>query len=196
MSNIILFGPPCAGKGTQAKLLQDKKDIPQLSTGDMLRAAVDAGTELGKQAEVIMKEGGLVSDEIIIGMIRERIKEPDCQNGFLLDGFPRTVAQAEGLKQILAEMGATIHYVIDFHVPDEVLIARTENRVNEAIAAGQTPRKDDNPETFAKRLETYREQTLPVLGYYKQTDGDHVVVEIDGTQPVDAVTKAIEKAIN
>lgn len=186
--NIILFGPPGAGKGTQAQILQTKLAIPQLSTGDMLRAAVAAQTELGKQAEQIMKDGGLVSDQIIIGMIEARISEPDCNNGFMLDGFPRTVAQAEALDKMLESQGKKIDVVIEVKVPDEVLKERSQNRAAEAVAAGQKPRPDDNPEVFSKRLETYWQQTAPVLPYYKEKN---VHIGLDGTKPIEEVTKEI-----
>ncbi len=190
--NIILFGPPGAGKGTQAGILKQLLGIPQLSTGDMLRAAVAAGTELGKKADKIMKEGGLVSDDIIIGMISERIAQADCAKGFMLDGFPRTVAQAEALDKMLKDMSKNIDIVIEITVPDEDLKKRVVNRANEAIAAGQQPRPDDNLETFTKRLETYWKQTAPVLPYYK---AQNLHKSIDGTQPIDAVTADIKKLI-
>jgi adenylate kinase len=190
--NIILFGPPGAGKGTQAGILKQLLGIPQLSTGDMLRAAVAAGTELGKKADKIMKEGGLVSDDIIIGMISECIAQADCAKGFMLDGFPRTVAQAEALDKMLKDMSKNIDIVIEITVPDEDLKKRVVNRANEAIAAGQQPRPDDNLETFTKRLETYWKQTAPVLPYYK---AQNLHKSIDGTQPIDAVTADIKKLI-
>ena len=190
--NIILFGPPGAGKGTQAQILKDILGIPQLSTGDMLRAAVAAGTELGKKADKIMKEGGLVSDDIIIGMISERIAQPDCSKGFMLDGFPRTVAQAEALDKMLTAKAKKIDVVIEIQVPDEDLKKRVVNRANEAIAKGEKPRPDDNLETFSKRLDTYWKQTAPVLPYYK-TQNLHKT--INGTKPIAAVTEDIKKLI-
>ncbi len=190
--NIILFGPPGAGKGTQAQILKDQFNIPQLSTGDMLRAAVAAGTELGKKADKIMKEGGLVSDDIIIGMIASRITESDCSNGFMLDGFPRTVAQAEALDVMLNDSGKKIDMVIEIQVPDEELKKRVVKRANEAIAAGQEPRKDDNLETFTKRLATYWQQTAPVLPYYRQLG---LLKTVDGTMPIESVTTEIKKLV-
>jgi adenylate kinase len=191
--NIILFGPPGAGKGTQAGILTSEFNIPQLSTGDMLRAAVAAKTELGLKAEKIMKEGGLVSDDIIIGMIAERIQNEDCKNGFMLDGFPRTVPQAEALDKMLSASSKKIDFVIEIRVPDEVLKTRSEKRKNEALAAGKEPRPDDQPEVFAKRLATYHSQTAPVLPYYI-SQNLHVV--LDGTLPVDEVTKEIKRIVN
>jgi len=190
--NIILFGPPGAGKGTQAGILKESLGIPQLSTGDMLRAAVAAKTPLGVQAEKIMKEGGLVSDDIIIGMIDERINQADCANGFMLDGFPRTVAQAEVLDKMLAAKGKKIDIVIEIKVPDEALKGRVVKRANEALAKGEVPRPDDNPEVFGKRLETYWKQTAPVLPYYK---GKNLLSAIDGTKQIEAVTVDIKKLI-
>lgn len=191
--NIILFGPPGAGKGTQAGILKDILGIPQLSTGDMLRAAVAAKTELGQKAEKIMKEGGLVSDDIIIGMIRDRIAQNDCKNGFMLDGFPRTVAQAEALDKMLHDQHKKIDIVIEIKVPDEALKSRSENRKNEALAKGEEPRPDDNPEVFTKRLKTYWEQTAPVLPYYK---AKKLHSEIDGTKSIDVVTEDIKRLVS
>ena len=191
--NIILFGPPGAGKGTQAAILQNEYNIPQLSTGDMLRAAVAAQTELGKQAEKIMKEGGLVSDEIIVGMISERISKADCSEGFMLDGFPRTTAQAEALDDMLTALNKKIDIVIEVKVPDEELMKRSENRKQEALSKGEEPRPDDNPEVFAKRLKTYWEQTAPVLPYYKEKN---VHFEIEGTKSIDEVTADIRGLID
>ncbi len=191
MTTIILFGPPGAGKGTQASLLATSQQIPQLSTGDMLRAAVAAKTELGKKASDIMQSGGLVSDDIIIGMIRERIAESDCASGFLLDGFPRTVAQAEALDHMLQATHTRIDYILHLKVNDEELIARCMHRREEAISAGQTPRKDDNEETVRARLSTYHKQTFPVLAYYNKTMPD-CVHEINGMQSVEEVTASIQ----
>ncbi len=190
--HIILFGPPGAGKGTQAQILKDRLSIPQLSTGDMLRAAVAAKTELGKQAEKIMKEGGLVSDDIIIGMIADRISHEDCKNGFMLDGFPRTVAQAKALDEMLAKQNKQIDIVIEIKVPDVDLINRSAKRANEAIAKGETPRPDDVPETFKKRLKTYWDQTAPVLPYYT---AKNIHTEIDGTKNIELVTQVILQKI-
>ena len=165
---LILLGPPGAGKGTQAARLVEKFGIPQLSTGDMLRAAVKAGTPVGQKAKAVMDAGGLVSDEIVIGIIKDRIKEADASRGFILDGFPRTVAQAQAL------------------------MARIENRARETVAAGGTVRADDNPESFKIRLDAYREQTAPVSAFYASI-GE--LKTVDGMAPIDAVTKAINAAL-
>jgi adenylate kinase len=191
--NIILFGPPGAGKGTQAQILKDLLGIPQLSTGDMLRAAVSQGTDLGKKAEKIMKEGGLVSDDIIIDMISERIKIQDCTKGFMLDGFPRTTAQAEALDIMLSNSNKKIDIVIEIQVPDEELKKRVVKRANEASAKGEQPRADDNLDTFTKRLDTYWKQTAPVLPYYKSKD---IHKSIDGTKAIEFVTEDIKSLIN
>lgn len=190
--NIILFGPPGAGKGTQATILKQLLGIPQLSTGDMLRSAVAAGSPLGLKAGKIMKEGGLVSDDIIIDMISERINEADCSKGFMLDGFPRTVAQAQALDKMLKNSGKKIDVVIEIQVPDEELKKRVVNRANEAVAKGEQPRPDDNLVTFSKRLETYWAQTAPVLPHYK---AQNLHKSIDGTKNIDAVTTDIKKLI-
>ena len=188
--NIILFGPPGAGKGTQAKLIEQKYGLVQLSTGDMLRAAVAAGTELGLKAKAVMDAGGLVDDAIMIGIIADRISQPDCAQGFILDGFPRTVAQAEGLDRMLAEKGLKLDRVIELTVDDTELFARIEKR------AAETPpeqrRADDNAETLRKRLGVYHSQTAPVLPYYA---GRGELVKIDGMQPIEIVTAHIEKVL-
>lgn len=191
--NIILFGPPGAGKGTQAGLLRDTLSIPQLSTGDMLRAQVAAKTVLGRQVEKIMEDGGLVSDDIILNIIGERIKEADCANGFMLDGFPRTRPQAEGLNMILQKADKKIDYVIEIKVPDEELMKRSERRKKDAIQKGETPRPDDNPEVMSKRLKTYWDQTAPVLPYYKLLELHY---EIDGMKNIPQVTQDILDIVN
>ena len=159
--NIILFGAPGAGKGTQAKRLVEARGLVQLSTGDMLRAAIDAGTELGLRAKEIMDRGDLVSDEIILGMIAERMDSPDCANGVILDGFPRTVAQAEGLDAMLEQRGLALDHVIEISVDEDALFARIENRAAETGGS----RADDNAETLRKRLAVYHENTAPLLPY-------------------------------
>lgn len=191
--NLILFGPPGAGKGTQAKILEETLGIPQLSTGDMLRAEVAAKTTLGQRVEAIMERGDLVSDEIIVEIIKERISRPDCKEGFLLDGFPRTRPQAQSLTDMLTLEGKKIDYVVEIKVPDEVLMERSENRKKEAIRKGEEPRPDDNPEVMGKRLKTYWDQTAPVLSYYKILD---VHKEVDGTQNIGEVTKDILDIVN
>jgi len=149
---LILLGPPGAGKGTQAQRLVEKHGIPQLSTGDMLRAAVKAGTEVGKRAKAVMDAGQLVSDEIVNQIVSDRIDEPDARNGFILDGYPRTVPQAEALARILAGKGRKLDAVIELKVDEAALVKRMEKRVADTIATGGTVRADDNPESFKKRL--------------------------------------------
>ena len=186
--NIILFGPPGAGKGTQAEFIVDKFGVVQLSTGDMLRAAVAAGTELGKMAKSVMDAGNLVDDEIIIGIISDRISEPDCKNGFILDGFPRTLVQAEGLDRMLAEKGLALNSVVEIQVPDEELFSRIETRA----AQSDVVRADDNAETLRKRLDVYHQQTAPVLPYYA---GKNMLKTINGLQDIDSVTADIMKIL-
>ena len=183
--NIILFGAPGAGKGTQAKRLVEARGLVQLSTGDMLRAAIDAGTELGLRAKEIMDRGDLVSDEIILGMIAERMDSPDCANGVILDGFPRTVAQAEGLDAMLEERGLALKHVIEISVDEDALFARIENRAAETGGS----RADDNAETLRKRLAVYHENTAPLLPYY---DGKGLLKTVDGMVSIDEVGQAID----
>ncbi|MCW2317062.1 Adenylate kinase [Rhodoblastus acidophilus] len=186
---LILLGPPGAGKGTQSARLEQKYGIPQLSTGDMLRAAVKAGTPIGLQAKAVMESGGLVSDEIVIGIIADRIDAPDCAKGFILDGFPRTVAQAEALTKLLKAKGKDLSAVIELLVDDGVLLSRIENRARETLAAGGTVRADDNPDAFKKRLAQYHQQTAPVSDYYK---GIGELRTVDGMAPIDEVTKQLD----
>lgn len=190
--NLVLFGPPGAGKGTQAKILQEKRGLPQLSTGDMLKAAIAAGTELGKKVEAILAKGDLVSDDIVTGIIAERYDQPDCANGAVFDGFPRTIAQAEALDALLATRGRKIDRVIELKVDNAILIERVAQRVKETIAAGGKPRSDDNPETLKKRLEVYGQNTAPLLDYYGKQGK---VVTVDGMAPIADVTKAIAAAL-
>ncbi len=189
---LILLGPPGAGKGTQAARLTEKHGIPQLSTGDMLRAAVKAGTPIGLKAKAVMDAGGLVSDEIVVGIIADRIQEPDCKAGFILDGFPRTVAQAEALDTILAKMTMGLDSIVELKVDESALLARIENRAKETIAAGGTVRADDNPESFKIRLDAYRQQTAPVSAYYASKG---TLRTVDGMAPIDEVSKALDKII-
>lgn len=189
---LIFLGPPGAGKGTQAKRLTDKYGIPQLSTGDMLRAAVTAGTDIGKRAKAVMDAGGLVSDDIVNQIVSERIEQADCVKGFILDGYPRTVPQAKALSENLQQKNIQLDAVIELKVDEEALVRRIENRVAETVAAGGTVRSDDNPESFRKRLSEYREKTAPLSEYYRE-QGELVV--LDGMADVDAVTAAIAGAL-
>ncbi len=187
--NIILFGPPGAGKGTQAQLLQDRHGLVQLSTGDMLRAAVAAGSELGRQAKSIMDAGNLVDDDLMIAIISDRIDQPDCANGFILDGFPRTIPQAEGLDRMLGEKNLKLDRVVEIEVDDQALFARIEGRAQETASAGGGQRADDNAETLKKRLAVYHAQTAPVLPYY-ETRG--MLRKVDGMASIEEVSRQIE----
>jgi adenylate kinase len=189
---LILLGPPGAGKGTQAQRLVERHGIPQLSTGDMLRAAVKAGTDVGKRAKAVMDAGGLVSDEIVNQIVSDRIVEPDAAKGFILDGFPRTVPQAEALTGILADKGLELDAVIELKVDESALVRRIEKRVADTLAAGGQVRADDNPESFKKRLAEYREKTAPLSRYYA---GTGELRTVDGMADVDSVTGEIEKLV-
>ncbi len=186
---LILLGPPGAGKGTQAQRLISKYRIVQLSTGDMLRAAVAAGTPVGLKAKSIMDRGELVPDDIVVAIIAERIDQPDAKNGFVLDGFPRTVAQAEALDRLLAERSLRLDSVIELAVDEGILLKRIEKRVADMTSRGEKVRSDDNPEVLKGRLAAYRAQTAP-LAYYYASKGMHRVV--DGMAPIDEVTAAID----
>jgi adenylate kinase len=187
--NLILLGPPGAGKGTQAKDLADRHGIPQLSTGDMLRAAVKAGTSVGKKAEAVMKAGKLVSDDIVIDIIADRIKEKDCAKGFILDGFPRTLPQAAALDKLLASHTLKLNAVIELKVDDEALVGRIEQRAKETVAAGGKVRADDNAEALKTRLMAYYRETAPLTGYYFCKGNLHT---LDGMASITAVGEAIE----
>jgi adenylate kinase len=189
---LILLGPPGAGKGTQAVRIVERFGIPQLSTGDMLRAAVAAGSPVGLQAKAIMDRGELVSDDVVVGIIADRLEEPDARQGFILDGFPRTVAQAEAFDAMLAGRGLKLDRVIEFKVDENALVERIVKRARETEARGEPVRKDDNPEVFKTRLEAYRAQTAPLSAYY---EGRGMLTPIDGMQPVDDVTQELFRAI-
>jgi adenylate kinase len=211
---LILLGPPGAGKGTQAEFLHTVLGVPKLSTGDMLRAAVAAGTETGKKADVVMKAGQLVSDDIMINLITDRIAESDCANGFILDGFPRTIAQAEALDATLASIDKPINVVIELTVNDAILIERIAGRFScKNCGAGYHDhfkktkiqdvcdvcgskefirRKDDNRETVASRLEAYHAQTAPLLPYYSKKG---ILKSVDGMAEIGEVTDSINKII-
>lgn len=185
---LIFLGPPGAGKGTQAKLLTDRFGIPQLSTGDMLRAAVAEGSDVGKRAKAVMDAGGLVSDEIVNEIVSERIDMDDCARGFILDGYPRTVPQAVALGRMLEGKGLKLDAVIELKVDEAALVRRIENRVAETMAAGGKVRADDNPESVRKRLVEYREKTAPLSQHYAST-GD--LRTVDGMASVETVTRQI-----
>ncbi|MEM6616871.1 MAG: adenylate kinase [Pseudomonadota bacterium] len=186
---IILLGPPGAGKGTQAKILQDKHGAVQLSTGDILRAAVAAETPLGVQAKGIMARGDLVPDDVSVGIVRDRLKEDDIAGGFILDGFPRTVAQAEALETLLEDMDLQLDAVIELGVDEGILVERIERRAAETEGG---PRDDDNVEALRKRLAVYREQTAPLIEFY---GGRGSLKIVDGMKDIDAVSKDVEVAI-
>ena len=187
--NLVLFGPPGAGKGTQSKILTEKRGLPQLSTGDMLRAAIDAGTSLGLACKALMARGELVPDETVIRIIAERYDMPDCANGAVFDGFPRTIPQAEALDRMLAERGKKIDIVLELKVDDAVLLGRVEAR----IKAGGILRSDDTPETLAHRLGVYYKNTAPLIGYY-QARGK--LRTVDGMAPVEAVTAQVAAVLD
>ncbi|WP_062016729.1 adenylate kinase [Aureimonas sp. AU4] len=186
---LILLGPPGAGKGTQAQRLIERHGIPQLSTGDMLREAVARQTEIGRRAQAIMDAGQLVPDDVVIGIVADRIEEADARSGFILDGFPRTVPQAEALDDLLSRKGLKIDAVLEFQVDEDALVSRIEKRAAETLAAGKPVRKDDTPEVFRRRLQEFRQLTAAVVPYYRQRGLSHVV---DGMAPIDEVTRQIE----
>ena len=210
---LLLMGPPGAGKGTQAVKLVEKFKIPHIATGDMFRAAVKEGTELGKKAEACMKAGTLVPDEVTIGIVRERLAKDDCKKGFILDGFPRTVEQAKALEKILTDLNLKLAKVLNIHVPAEDLIERAVGRricrncgatyhvkfnapkienVCDKCGGQIYQRADDNEETMTKRLSVYEESTRPLIDYYKNAG---LYVEVDGRQPIEKVTEELENVL-
>jgi adenylate kinase len=186
--NLVLFGPPGAGKGTQAKILQESRGLPQLSTGEMLRAAIASGSLLGREVDSVLARGDLVSDQIVISIIAERLKRFECARGAVFDGFPRTIAQAEALDRLLSELDCRIDLVIELRVRDEMLIDRVKQRIQQGMS-----RPDDNPETLKNRLAVYYKNTAPLIDFYARQDK---VVSIDGMAPVAEVTRAIAAAID
>ncbi|MGA7788635.1 MAG: adenylate kinase [Xanthobacteraceae bacterium] len=189
---LILLGPPGAGKGTQALRLVGKYGIVQLSTGDMLRAAVKAGTPVGRQVKEIMASGGLVPDSIVVSLVGQRIEQPDARKGFILDGFPRTVPQAGALDRMLESKGLALDAVIELRVDEDALIRRIESRIAEMKERGEALRDDDSPEVLHNRLRAYREQTAPLIAYYRQQG---VLRSVNGMAAVPDVTTAIDKAL-
>jgi adenylate kinase len=189
---LILLGPPGAGKGTQAQRLVAKHGIVQLSTGDMLRAAVAAGTEVGLRAKSIMEAGKLVPDEVVVAIIADRIGQDDAKRGFILDGFPRTVPQAEALDRLLTERGLKLDAVVELKVDEGILIKRIETRVAEMAARGEKLRSDDNPDVLKGRLAAYRTQTAPLADHYAHKG---MLKTVDGMAPIDAVTAAIDRLL-
>ena len=187
--NLILFGPPGAGKGTQAQILINKFNIIQISTGDMLREEVKSKTDLGKAAKLIMEKGELISDEIIISIIEKRIIKPDCKNGFILDGFPRTLQQAVDLDNILNKLDINIDKVIEINVNENILLKRITKRALES----KTSRDDDNSEILKNRIVVYKKDTLPVLEYYKDLNK---LYSVDGMQNVEGVSKDIQNILS
>jgi adenylate kinase len=189
---LILLGPPGAGKGTQAKRLVDKFGAIQLSTGDMLRAAVAAGTPVGLRAKDIMARGELVPDDVVVAIVADRISEPDASSGFILDGFPRTVPQAAALDRMLEEKKLGLDAVIELKVDEKVLLGRIESRIASMAAQGEPVRADDNPESLKKRLDAYNAQTAPLIGYYA---GKGMLRTVDGMAAIDDVTAAIAEVL-
>jgi adenylate kinase len=189
---LILLGPPGAGKGTQALRLVAKYGIVQLSTGDMLRAAVKAGTAIGRQVKEIMDRGSLCPDDVVVEIVAERIAQPDARKGFILDGFPRTVPQAEALDRMLEQRGIALDAVIELRVDEDALLKRIESRIAETKARGEALRADDNAQVLRQRLDAYRAQTAPLVDYYGKKN---VLRTVNGMAPIPDVTAAIDKAL-
>jgi adenylate kinase len=189
---IVLLGPPGSGKGTQATRLAQRLGITQLSTGDMLRAAVSAETPIGRKAKAMMERGELVPDELVVAVVAERILRPDAKNGFILDGFPRTIAQAAALDDILLTNGLNLDCVVELKVDEEVLLGRILNRAKEATTNGQTARVDDTEGALRIRLGEYRRQTAPLADYYR---AEGILKSIDGLQPVNKVATSLFEAL-
>ena len=185
--NLILFGPPAAGKGTQAKRLVEERGMVQLSTGDMLREAIASGSELGKQCQTIMSNGGLIADDIVIALIEARLKEAEDAGGAIFDGFPRTLGQAEALDAMLAKLGKKIDHVVRLKVDDAALLERISKRY------ADQGRPDDNPDSFKVRLEAYNRNTAPLLPYYGDKD---LLTEVDGMGSIETVAAAIDAALD
>jgi adenylate kinase len=190
---LILLGPPGAGKGTQAQHLAAKYGIVQLSTGEMLRAAIAAGTPIGRRVAEIMARGSLVPDDVAVDIVAQRLEQPDARRGFVLDGFPRTVPQAEALDLILAKHGHSLDAVIELRVDEAALVRRIESRIAAMKVRGEPLRDDDSPDVLHRRLAAYREQTAPLIAYYRTQD---VLRSIDGMASIDEVTAAIDKALS
>lgn len=205
--NLLLYGAPGSGKGTQANMLRTRFGIPHIATGDMLRAEIQAGTELGRQAQPILAAGRYVSDEIMIGIIRNRLRQPDCKPGFIIDGFPRTVPQAEALDALIGELGQRLDHVIYLKVPVDELLRRLSGRLVcpkcqrtyppstfacEADGSALVQREDDKPEAVRPRIEIYLEKTVPVLEHYREGD---LVSEIDGRGTIEEISSQVLKAV-
>ncbi len=190
---LVLLGPPGAGKGTQATRIAKRFAVPQLSTGDMLREAVALGSALGARVKDIMERGDLVPDDVVVAVVADRMDHSDAANGFVLDGFPRTVAQAEALDRELAARGIGLDAVLELEVDEGVLLVRIKGRADDAVKQGQPVRRDDNPDVFKTRLTAYRAQTAPVTDYYRSRRLLHV---IDGLQPVDIVTEELAEVLS
>jgi adenylate kinase len=190
---LILLGPPGAGKGTQAQRLVQRHGIVQLSTGDMLRAAVKARTPIGRKVEAIMARGELVPDDVVVAIVSDRIDQPDARRGFILDGFPRTVPQAEALEGILGEKGLRLDGVVELQVDEGALLKRLASRVAEMKARGESVRPDDNAEALKTRLDVYRRQTAPLIAFYGKKG---LLKSVDGMAAIDTVTAAIDRVLS